>query len=374
MKKCIIICSVFAVVLFLFSSGVGAGAVNEDGSSGDGLKLYKKAAYIMGSILEISVYSGEDKKAADNAIDLAFSEVGRLDMLMSNYKSNSELNRINNAVNKREPERCDDELLRVIELSAKFSRLTNGAFDITVSPLVALWGFNRGNDGDIKGYVPSKRELARVLPSISYLNIVITDAKDSNDRRRLIHFKNNFTRMDLGAIGKGYAVDRAAEVLKKAGIDSALVNFAGNIFAFGTPEGRGTWKIGLKDPVVAGNILGSFKIGDGMAVATSGNYERFFVMDGKKYTHIIDPRTGYPVRGTLSVTIIADTATTADALSTGVFVLGAEDGMKLIKSMDNVEGAIIYETYDGNIAARISDGMNKILELSETAGKIKIEN
>ncbi len=325
------------------------------------LKLHRRSVYTMGSLLNISIYSESDDRA-ERAMEKAFNEVDRLDWLMSNYKNDSELSRINREATDR-PVACNGELISIIEESIRFSNITRGGFDITVSPLVKLWGFYGNADGDITGNVPSEDELKKIIPSVSYKNIKIDVLDSDNWSDRTIFFKNRKTQIDLGAIGKGYAVDKAAEVLKKAGITSGLINFAGNIYAFGSPPGRKDWVIGLKDPTNSDNIKGAFRIKE-RAVATSGDYERFFIIDNKKYAHIIDPRTGMPVRSMLSVTIVSEDATTADALSTGVFVLGPIDGIELIESLDGVEGILIFEDRNGNVVENMSTGFKALLEKS----------
>ena len=320
----------------------------------------------MGSLMDISIYE-KDEEEANRVTEIAFDEVKRLDKLMSNYKKDSELSRVNvEAVNGYTS--CDSELLNVIDQSIQYSRMTSGAFDITVYPLVNIWGFYGHSEGKINGYIPGEEELQTILPAISYKNIKIMRIASTNSEQGSLFFKNSKTQIDLGAIGKGYAVDKVVEVLRKEGVQSALVNFSGNIYAFGAPPERENWTIGLRDPFdVNNNVIGSFKIRD-KAVATSGDYERFFVRDNIRYTHIIDPRTGWPVSGILSVTIICETATMADALSTGVFVLGQKKGFSLIERMDGVEGIIIFEDPESNVDVIISKGLKGVLDINKTEG------
>ncbi|MGR3179701.1 MAG: FAD:protein FMN transferase, partial [Candidatus Anammoxibacter sp.] len=327
----------------------------------------KKTVYTMGSLMDISIYE-EDEEKVNRVTEIAFNEVKRLDNLMSNYKRDSELSRINMAAVKDYTE-CDGELLDVIEQSIRYSRMTNGAFDITVYPLVNLWGFFGNTSGRITGYMPDERELQALLPAVSYKNIKILHIASTGHAQGSLFFKNSKTQIDLGAIGKGYAVDKVVEVFRREGIKSVLINFSGNIYALGVPPERENWTIGLKDPFDASNsVIGSFKIRD-KAVATSGDYERYFVRNNIKYTHIIDPRTGWPVSGVLSVTIICETAIMADALSTGVFVLGHEKGLKLIERLDGVEGIIIFENLESRISVKSSKGFKDIFEINKMEGR-----
>lgn len=308
---------------------------SEEGSR----ELYKEARLIMGTYAEVSLYA-LNKEVAAEAIKAAFAEMERLDRLMSNYKSDSELSRINREAG-RGPIYCDRELLQIIKKSLYYSNLTHGALDITVEPLVNLWGFY---DGKVR--VPSQEEIESLLPSISYKNIVIhkesLSGESALDTVESISFGNPDTKLDLGAIGKGYAVDRAVEVLKSKGITAACINLGGNIYALGRPPGRDFWKIGIQHPREKDRLLGHLELKD-HAVATSGDYERFFVVNGKRYSHILDPRTGWPVEGMVGATVVAPNATEADALSTSAFVLGEEKGLELLEGIEGIYGLIAWQ-------------------------------
>ena len=326
------------------------------------LELFKKAILSMGTVFEVSVYAS-DKNRVEKAFNDVLKEVNRLDYLMSNYKEESELSKINkNAAS--EPTYCDNELAYIIEESLKYSDITDGAFDITIGPLMKKWGFFKGQ-GKIPDK-PDKEELESVLESVSYKNIIIEEEMKKSLFRdpsivKTVFFKNPGTQIDLGGIGKGYAVDMATRILKGNRIKSALINFAGNIYAYGTPPGKESWVIGLQHPRKSEGILSSFEVKD-KAVSTSGDYEKFFIINGKRYSHIIDPRTGNPVKDIVSVTIVADNATRADALSTGVFVLGLDKGMELIENLPDIEGIIIYERNNSDLKIKISSGLKGLLK------------
>ncbi|HHT9119989.1 MAG TPA: FAD:protein FMN transferase [Candidatus Hypogeohydataceae bacterium YC41] len=327
--------------------------VSYDGNSQE---LYKEARLIMGTYAEVSLYA-PNKEAASEAIKAAFGEMERLDRLMSNYKPESELSKINREAGKG-PVDCDGELLAIIERSLHYSNLTQGAFDITVEPLVNLWGFYDG-----KVSIPSQEDIKSVLPAVSYKNIIIqkqAGSESASGGKGSVSFNNPSTRLDLGAIGKGYAVDRAVEALKDNGIEAACVNLGGNIYALGSPPGRDCWKIGVQHPREKGRLLGHLELKD-CAVATSGDYERFFNVNGKRYCHILDPRTGWPVEGMVSVTVVAPDATEADALSTSVFVLGEENGRELLESLKGTSAIVVCER-DGEINLKVTRGMEKILK------------
>src|SRR3989339_238295 len=249
------------------------------------IKLIKQTRMIMGTFAEVSIYSN-DEKTAGKAIEESLDEMERMDRIMSNYKKDSELSRLNKKAGKA-PVPCNGELLDVIEQSQYYSELSGGAFDITVSPVVALWGFFRE-----KGHVPPDKEIEKVLPAVSYKNIVVNKSNDTK-KPAAISFKNTQTQIDLGAIGKGYAVDKALEIIRKYGISNGCINLGGNIYVLGTPPGKNAWKIGVQHPRNSGEILGYLELKN-EATATSGDYERFFEFNGKRYSHIINPQTGRP--------------------------------------------------------------------------------
>jgi len=311
------------------------------------IKLLKQTRMIMGTFAEVSLYSNNEKTAG-NAIEEALNEMERMDRIMSNYKNDSELSQVNKKAAKS-PVPCHAELLDVIEQSQYYSELSGGAFDITVSPIVALWGFFRE-----KGHVPPDKEIEKVLPAVSYKNIVINKSNDTKKPATIV-FKNTQTQIDLGAIGKGYAVDKALEIIRKFGINNGCINLGGNIYVLGTPPGKNAWKIGVQHPRNVNEILGYLELKN-EATATSGDYERFFEFNGKRYSHIINPQTGRPVSGTIATTIVAPTGTMVDALSTSVFVLGHEKGMELIKKIPNADAMIAYEEKDGKIAIDMTEG------------------
>ena len=311
------------------------------------IKLIKQTRMIMGTFAEVTIYS-HDEKTAGKAIEGALDEMERMDRIMSNYKNDSELSKVNKKATKS-PVPCNAELLDVIERSQYYSELSGGAFDITVSPIVSLWGFFSE-----KGRVPPDKEIEKLLPAVSYKNIVVKKSAETK-KSGTVFFKDMKTQIDLGAIGKGYAVDKALEIIKKYKLDNACINLGGNIYVLGTPSGKNAWKIGVQHPRDGNEILGYLELKN-EATATSGDYERFFEFNGKRYSHIINPQTGRPVSGTIATTIVAPTGTAVDALSTIVFVLGHEKGMELIKKIPNADAMIAYEDKDGKIAIDMTEG------------------
>ncbi len=222
--------------------------------------------------------------------------------------------------------------------------MTGGAFDVTARPVVKLWGFQGGEPK-----LPSRQEIFGALLKVGWRKIVFNAADTS------IALHGGAT-IDLAGIGKGYAVDRCVAILRDHGAESALVDLGGNMFAIGTPPGREAWSIGIRDPEDPSGIIGKLLISN-EAVATSGQYENFVVIDGKKYGHIVDPRTGQTVDHVLGVTVIAPSATESDALSTGLFVLGPEEGMSIGEDAPGVRAVFalpgdVFE-FAGNFGGKI---------------------
>jgi len=220
----------------------------------------------------------------------------------------------------------------ILKKSIYVSDITDGSFDITVGSLEDIWGFR-----EEKPHLPEREEIIKELSRIGYTNILLTDTS--------IALKEAGIIIDLGGISKGYAVDRIVKILKEEGVKAGIVDAGGDLRTFGKkPDGK-KWLIGIRDPRRPGSIIKKFYINKG-AVATSGNYERFFIKYGKRYNHILDPHTGYPADGCVSVTVLTDEAIMSDALATGIFVLGPKKGMALIERLKNVEGLIMYEEND----------------------------
>lgn len=280
---------------------------------------YEETRLLLGTYVRIKVYKME-KERAKGVIDRAFKEIARIDSITSTFSQESEVFRLN----RKGKGVVSSDLKRMIEKALYISEITDGAFDITVYPLEELWGFYTG-----RYRVPTDSEIRETLKSVNYKNVVV-----KGDSVYLLHH----TRIDLAGIAKGYAVDRAVEVLKREGIDCGLVDAGGDIRVFGRK--RGGFRIGLKHPRKEG-IFKVFKIKEG-AIATSGDYEKFFIKRGKRYCHIIDPHTGYPAHRCVSATILTDKAMTADALATALFVLGPDRGERLADSLGK-KALFIYE-------------------------------
>jgi thiamine biosynthesis lipoprotein len=316
------------IVLFLIGFFIARNSSNEQ-------KIFKRTQIFLGTIVEIQV-SDEDEQVAEKAISQAFAEVKRIDDLFTTYKEESPVWKINN--NRDTLIKVDDEIYNLLVLCDSVTRLSEGCFDVSLDNLTKAWGFYTDNP-----LLPTKAAIDSALNSSGWNNIQL------KENQTIIRRKN--VGLNFGAIAKGYAVDKAIDVLKKSGIKKALVNAGGEIKVIGND-----WKVGIQHPRDERGIVAVVKLND-MTVATSGDYEQYFEQDGIRYHHIIDPKTGYPARGLQSVTVINESNTFADALATAVFVMGKEKGMRLIENLNNIEAMIIDE--EGKIF--YSSGFEKFL-------------
>jgi thiamine biosynthesis lipoprotein len=281
--------------------------------------LYKETQVLMGTFVEVI---SSDAAAAK----IVFAEIKRIEGLLSNYQLESDIGRLNQLGKAQ----VSQDSLYVIKKAKEFWQMTDGAFDITVAPLLELWGFK-----DKHYRMPEKNEIDSLLKLIGSDKIIIDEENKS------IEFAVKNIAVDLGAIAKGYAVDCAVKRLKEAGIKSALINAGGDIYCLGSNSGK-PWKIAVRDS----KSLGFAKILTlkDKAVATSGNYEQYFILDNKRYAHIFNPKSGYPAEsGVVSVTVIAPDCLTADALATSIFVLGKDKGQELVKRLKGEIASIITE-------------------------------
>lgn len=277
---------------------------------------------LIGTSVTITVLD-YNKENSVKAIDEAFEKIENIEGLLSIYDKDAQLYSLNQ---KGFLNDADDEIIRLVMISEHYSKLSDGAFDITVQPILDLYK----ESFETKKRPPTEEEVKETLKVVNYKDIVI----DGND----IRLRKN-AKITLGGIAKGYIIDRAIDVLKKHNIEHALVNAGGDMRAIGRKDNGHDWSIALRNPRNEQDFIAIIKLND-KSVATSGDYERYFEPD-KKFHHIVDPRTGYSATDLISVTIIADLAIDADALATSVFVLGPEKGLELIESSENVEGLLI---------------------------------
>jgi thiamine biosynthesis lipoprotein len=293
------------VVLPLLFAGL-LGPVN-----GGNLVRAEGSADTMGSVFSVVAW-GEDQGHLESAIAAALDEARRLDEMLSNYKPSSELSEVNRRAAKG-PVGVSDELFRLLETCDEYSRASEGTFDITVGPLMKVWGFYRGS-----GHFPHRAEILGALGHVGYQKMVLDAAS------RTVRFTEDGVELDPGGVGKGYAVDRMVEILKESGIKSALVSAgSSSIFALGAPPGEPGWKVAIKDPRDTTKSAATVTLRD-QSLSTSGNYEKFFVAEGKVWSHIMDPRTGYPAMGTLSVSLITPQTIDSEIWAKPYYILGRQ--------------------------------------------------
>ncbi len=294
--------------------------------------LIKRHRILMGTLVEITVI-GSDVDRVEAAINDAFGEIERVEGLMSRKIPGSDVARINRWAGIRAVD-VSSESLGVIRRAEEISRASEGYFDISIGALLDLWGFE-----DNEGHLPAPGEISKALHSVGYRAIHV------DERASTVELKKKGMQIDLGGIAKGYAVDRAFELLTSRGYRNMIVNAGGDIRVSGR-KARGPWVIGIQDPRDRSRIIATIDASE-ISVATSGDYERYFEREGKRYHHLLDPFTGFPARYCRSVTILAKDSLSADGLATAVFVMGPKRGLPLIEAMEGVEGLIV--SADGEI-------------------------
>tara|TARA_B110000027_G_C16112979_1_gene298713 strand:- start:1482 stop:2378 length:897 start_codon:yes stop_codon:yes gene_type:complete len=281
----------------------------------------------MGSDFEITIVD-KNESNANFLLDLAINEISRIEKLISSWDKNSQTSLINlNAGIK--PVKVDKELFDLIARALKISDLSQGAFDISYASLDKVWYFDKE-----MLEMPSKEDIIKSVSKVGYHNIIL------NKEKQTVFLKIKGMKIGFGAIGKGYAADMAKSILVKNEVKSGIINASGDLTAWGKKPSGKDWMVAIVNPLNKSKIFSWLPIKN-KAVVTSGNYERFIKFNDKSYSHIIDPRTGYPSQGILSVTIFTEKAELADALATSVFVLGQEIGMNLINQLKGIDCIII---------------------------------
>lgn len=304
-------------------------------SSCSRLTEYNREIFAMDTVMSLKVYDESNK-----ALAKAEEEIHRIDTLLDRGNEESEIYKLN----AEKSADISDEISDIIREALSAAELTDGAFDITIAPVMDLWGFYTKDF-----HVPADEELNAVLQGVGYEKVQL-------DGNRCVFPEN--TSIDLGGIGKGYTSDRVAEILKKNGVSSAIISLGGNVHALGTKPSGDSWTVGIADPENSSSIIGKVKVRD-RAVITSGGYQRFFEQDGKTYHHIINPATGKSAEsGLLSVTIVSESGIKADALSTALFVMGMDKAARLWRESDDFEAVFVGD--DGSIT--VTEGIKNDFE------------
>ncbi|MEW6523775.1 MAG: FAD:protein FMN transferase [Bacillota bacterium] len=284
----------------------------------------ERTEFMMDTIVRITYF----QPGQGAAVEKALAAMQEIEEKMSAHLDTSEVSAINRAAGLH-PVKVSSQTLQTIMLGLEAGRLTGGAFDITIKPLIDLWGI--GKKGD---YVPSSEEIESARQLVDY-RLVRVDQEAGE-----VMLEKAGMAMDLGGIAKGYAVDEAARVLMENGVTEALINAGGDIYVLGEKAGGNPWRIAVQHPRRSSDYIAILQLRSISAV-TSGDYERFIDVGGQRYHHILDPRTGRPPGELVSATVVASSAAMADALSTAVFVLGLEPGMALLRSLPGVEGLVV---------------------------------
>ncbi len=325
----------FLLIILLFTNLTACSISNEPIS---------KSSFFMGTIVNITLYDTKNQ----SILEKVFKEINTLEEKFSLNIPSSEINEINkNAGNS--PVKVSNETFEIINKAIEISKMSKGSFDITIGPLVNLWGI-----GSDKARLPSKSEIDYSLDLIGYENIILDESTKS------VFLKKEKMILDLGAIAKGYIADIIKDMLINEGVKKAIIDLGGNIFALGEKSKNTPWTIGIQNPFEnRGTPLGTLKITN-QSVVTSGIYERFLEVEGIKYHHILNPSTGYPFHNELaSVSIISSKSIDGDALSTATFALGIEDGLNLINSLNDIEAIFVNK----NREIYLSNGLTNNFEL-----------
>ncbi len=282
----------------------------------------------MGNRFEITVV-GLDQVWANDMIDAAVDEIRRIEKLLTTFNDSSETNQINRAAGIA-PVQVSEETFRLIQRSKRISDITQGAFDITYGSVdKSLWNFDANMTS-----LPEARTARRMVRLINYRNILL------DEENMTVMLAEKGMRVGFGGIGKGYAAEKAKQLLRERGVESGIVNASGDLTTWGTQPNGQPWTIGIVNPNFKEHVFSYMNVTD-MAVATSGNYEKFVMINGVKYSHTINPRTGLPIRGIKSVTIISPNAEIADAMATPVAIMGIRPGLDMINQIKNIEAIVI---------------------------------
>lgn len=305
-------------------------------------KSYKETQFLMDTVMQITAYGPN----SEEAVKAAFSEFQRYHDLTNIYDPKSQVSRVNQMAGK-EKVQVDPDLIKIMQYSISMASKLDGTFDVTVGPLTALWGI--GKKGE---FVPSAEEIQRVLPLVNYRLVEVDAAANT------IFLPKEGMSIDLGGIAKGYATDQAIAILKSKGITSALVNAGGAVCVIGKKPDGSSWRVGVQDPRDSDGIAAKLALSNWISMETSGDYQRYFIKDGTRFAHILDPRTGVQPREVASVTIVGPDASYGEVLGKALFVMGIQKGTELLKQFPGNEA--IFIGLDGKIT--VTSGLEGKIE------------
>jgi FAD:protein FMN transferase len=302
-------------------------------------QIFKKKQNLLGSPFEITVVAS-DSIQGNQFLELAISEVKRVENLISDWIPTSQISNVNKNAGIG-PVKVDNEVFDLVERAVRISKLTSGAFDISYASMDRIWKF----DGSMKE-MPTAEAIKNSVAKVGYQNIILNKNESS------IFLKNEGMKLGLGGIGQGYIADKIKVVLQENGCSSGLVNVSGDINTWGKQPNGLPWSVGIINPMNKNKVFATFPLDDS-AVETSGSYEKYVTFNGKRYSHIIDPRTGYPASGIISVSVFAKQTELADALATGIFVLGIEVGLDLVNQLNGIDCIIVDDKGAVNVSKNI---------------------
>lgn len=327
-----IIAALFVIVsILLIASGCSPKTSNEPVS---------KTEFVLGTVVTIKIYDN----ATDEVFNKVFAKLRDIENKMTINAEDSEVISINSNAGK-DFVKVSDDTFHVINSGKHFSELSAGRFDISIGPLVKLW-----NIGTEYAKVPAKEEIEMKKALVDYNKVILNESEKS------VMLKEKGMTLDLGGIAKGYGADAVVDTLKENDVKHAIINLGGNVFAYGNKPDGTLWKVGVQNPYSSrGEYIGIVEVAN-QTVVTSGVYERYFEEDGKKYHHILDPDTGYPVENNIAgISIIAGSSIDADSLSTAAFALGLDKGIELIEKIDNVDAVFVTEDSEAYITSGLKD-------------------
>ena len=330
-------------LLLIFSLGIFAGCSKNNKSS----EPLSKSELLMGTVVTVTLYDSKNQEI----LDKVFNKVKDLESILSINENGTLVDEINDEAGIK-PVKVDEDTYTIVKKGIEYSKLSNGLFDISVGPIVKLWSI-----GLPEAKVPTQQEIDEKLPLIGYKDIEL------NDTDSTIYLKRKGMMIDLGGIAKGYTADVISDILTEEGVKSAIIDLGGNVFTHGKKINGDDWKIGIQNPFSErGGIVGTLTTSN-KSIVTSGIYERYIEKDGVKYHHILSPYTGYPYDNEIAgITIVSDISADGDALSTSVFAMGVEEGMKFVNSIDGIDA--IFVTKDNKVY--ITDGLRSIFNLSNS--------
>lgn len=291
-----------------------------------------KTVNLMGSVFQITVVDKDSLSAFQN-INNAIAEISRIENLISEWRPETQISQVNQYAG-LQPIKVDQEVFEITQKAIYFSKITSGAFDISIVAMDKIWKF----DGSMEK-LPSRKSIKKSVEKVNYKNVIL-DAVNST-----IYLKKKGMKIGFGATGKGYAADKARELLQSLGVKGGIINAAGDISTWGTQLDGQPWKIGINNPFETGETIEVLEFSTDKAVTTSGNYEKYAEFNGKRYSHIINPKTGIPSSGLTSVTVIGKNAEMCNGFSTSIMVLGLRKGIKLMKK--HPEYQYVFLTNDG---------------------------